>query len=181
MTATEYITLISAAVSAVGAMIAAVASWLSARATTRAAEAQLFSSQYSDYGQAEMLTALRVLRMWRADNGEEFAKKWKSGLDAHDSSSSDADIARRHVKFYFFRALRTYEAGFISKKFLKEIGNVDGINILFDIVEPLEAQLNAKYDKASFDKLRRICGRARTGELLPPVPPPSGWRQASDG
>lgn len=164
------ITLTLTAMSAFGALGAAVAAWLSARATTRATEAQLFSSHFAVYGTPEMLRSLRILRLWKSDNGEEFEVKWKIALDAGEAKAHDVDQARRQVKFYFFRALRLHEAGYVSKRFLKELAAVDGVNILYDIVEPLEYALNASYDRSSFEKLRRLCDRTRTGLLIAPVP-----------
>lgn len=162
-------TLVLTALSAMGALGAALAAWRSARATTLAAEAQLFSVHYADYGTAEMLRALRVLRMWKSENGDEFEVKWKRALDANDPKAHEVDQARRQVRFYFFRALRLYEANYVSKRFVEELAAVDGINILYDIVEPLEYALNARYDNSRFEKLRSLCGRARTGRLIAPI------------
>lgn len=164
------VALILTALSAVGALGAAVAAWLSARATTRAAEAQLFSNHYAIYGTPEMLRSLRILRLWKSENGDEFEVKWKKALDAGEVKAHEVDQARRQVKFYFFRALRLREAGYVSERFLQELAAVDGVNILYDIVEPLEYALNASYDRSGFEKLRHLCGRARTGRLIAPVP-----------
>lgn len=168
---TANVTLVLTSLSALGALGAAVAAWRSARATTRAAEAQLFSAHYAAYGEPEMLRSLRVLRQWKSDNGDEFEVKWKKSLDANEDSAHEVDQARRKVKFYFFQALRLYEAGYVSKKFLKEVAAVDGVNILYDIVEPLEYALNPRFDSSRFEKLRKLCGRSRTGRLIAPVPP----------
>jgi len=82
----------------------------------------------------------------------------------------EVDQARRHVKFYFLKALRLYDAGFVTQRFLKEVAAVDGVNILYDIVEPLEYAINPAYSKSKFDRLRKICGRAGTGRLIRPIP-----------
>lgn len=63
---TAQITLILTGLSALGALGAAIAAWLSARATSRAAEGQLFSVHYAEYGTPEMLRSLRVLRLCTA-------------------------------------------------------------------------------------------------------------------
>src|SRR6266581_3008494 len=158
------------ALTALGALLAAIGSWRSARATRRAAEGNLFSALYAEYGTPEMLRALRVLRSWKSDTGDEFEIKWKRALDASDERAHDVDGARRQVKFYFMRALRLFQAGYVSQRFLREVVAVDGVNILYDIVEPLEYALNPGYDRSGFDTLRRICGRAGTERLIPPVP-----------
>jgi len=167
----DQLTLLLTAISALGALGAAVAAWFSARATTRAAEGQLFSAHYAAYGTPEMLRSLRVLRLWKFDQGDEFEVKWKKALDSGEERAREVDEARRQVRIYFFQALRLYEGGYVSRRFLREIAAVDGINILYDIVEPLEYALNASYDRSRFAKLRNLCGRARTGRLIAPVPP----------
>lgn len=174
-------TLVLGAISALGVLGAAVAAWLSARATKRAAEAQLFSALYSEYGASDMLRALRILRAWRSDQGDEFEVEWKRRLDRGDLQAQEVDGARRRVKHYFIHSLRLYEAGYVSKRLLKELGAVDGVNILYDIVEPLEYALNANYDHARFARLRKICGRARSGRLMAPVPPPSDDFRREEG
>ncbi len=167
----EQLTLVLTALTALATLGAAIAAWRSARATTRATEAQLFSTHYATYGTPEMLRALRVLRSWKSEKGDEFEVKWKRALDAGEKQAHEVDQARRQVKFYFFQALRLYEAKYVSRRFLQELTAVDGINILYDIVEPLEYALNARYDSSRFEKLRNLCGRARTERLIAPVPP----------
>ena len=113
---------------------------------------------------------LPASRYWKAEKGDEFEFKWKKALDAGDETAHKVHQARRHVKSYFMRALRLHESGYVSKRFLHEVCSFDGINILYDIVEPLEYALNQAYDRSKFSSLRKICGRAGTGKLIPPVP-----------
>jgi hypothetical protein len=164
------VALILTALSAIGAVGAALAAWRSAHQTRLASEGQLFSTLYAEYGLPEMLLALRLLRNWKAEKGDEFENKWKKALDAGDKAAHEVDRARRHVKSYFMRALRLHEAGYVSERFLQEACAVDGINILYDIVERLEYALNPAYDRSKFESLRKICGRAGTKELIAPVP-----------
>jgi len=161
------------AISALGALFAAIAAWRSARASRDAVEAQLLSNQMEEYGADKMLYALRTLRNWKADKGDEFEGKWRKAIETDDQAAQKVDRARRTVKFYFYKALRLYQSGYVSKRFLKDVCAVDGINILYDIVEPLEYALNPRYDKNNFDSLRQICGRYGTGMLIRPVPVPS--------
>jgi len=133
----EQVSLILTALSALGALGAALAAWPSARATSRAAEGQLFSVHYAEYGTPEMLRSLRVLRSWKSKKGDEFELKWKEALDANDQQAHEVDAARRHVKFYFMKVLRLYESGYVSRRFLKELAAVDGINILWKGDNPI--------------------------------------------
>ena len=66
------------------------------------------------------------------------------------SSHAGADEARRAVKFYFINALDLYLEGKISQKIMRRICNKSGITILFNVVEPMEAYLNPKYDYTKF-------------------------------
>ena len=166
----ETIVLVLASISALGALGAAIGAWLSARATRFAAEAQLFSRFMEEYGAPQMLKALRTLRNWKAEQGNEFEEKYRKALESGDPNAHEVDQARRHVKFYFLKALRLYEAGFVTKRFLKEVAAVDGVNILYGIVESLEYALNPAFDKSKFERFRQICGRAGTGRLIRPIP-----------
>ena len=166
----ETIAIVLAMISALGALGAAIGAWLSARATRSAAEAQLFSRFMEEYGTPQMLTALRTLRNWKAKQGDEFEEKYRKALGEADPNVHKVEQARRLVKFYFLKALRLYEAGFVTQRFLKEVAAVDGVNILYDIVEPLEYALNPAYNKSKFERLRKICGRAGTGRLIRPIP-----------
>jgi len=163
--------LILTAISAVGTLGAAIGSFLSAWSTRRTSEGTLFAIHYKEYGSPEMLRSLRVLRMWKFDQGDEFGPKWKKLLDAGNPKGQEVDAARRQVKFYFMEALRLYQAGYASRKFLQELASVDGINILYDIVEPLEYALNPRFDSSKFDLLRKLVGRVGTKTLIAPVPP----------
>ena len=166
----ENIVLILTAITAIAAAFSAIGAWLSARATKLTSEAQLFSRFMEEYGAYEMVTALRNLRNWKAENGDEFEEKWRKALDNSESQAHEVDKSRRLVKFYFLKALRLYTSGFVSKKFLKQVISVDGINILFEIVEPLEYALNPAYNKSNFKKLKTLCKSKGTGRLIRPVP-----------
>jgi len=177
----QTIMLVLAAVSALGALGAAIGAWRSAQATWSATKAQLFARFMEEYSAPQMLTALRTLRNWKTEQGDEFEEKYRKALEEADPNAYGVDQARRHVKFYFLKALRLYEAGFVTQRFLKEVATVDGINILYDIVEPLEYALNPAYDKSKFEKLRKICGRAGTGRLIRPIPTtPRSTKPASE-
>ena len=68
--------------------------------------------------------------------------KNSNSVAARDAMSEDQrkglDAARRRVKSYFFRALSLNECGYIDDALLKSIIWVAGLNLLQDVVEPLE-------------------------------------------
>ncbi|HEX8211704.1 MAG TPA: hypothetical protein VF584_16135 [Longimicrobium sp.] len=163
MISLESFSFVFTAASALGTVVAAVAAWQAAKATSQVAEGQLYSTYYTEYGTPEMLRALRRLRQFREEHGEHFALKWKQALDQGEEWAHQVDLARRAVKVYFVRAHRLYETGYASKKFLRAVATVDGLSVLFEIIEPLEYALNPVYDAQRFESLRRLCapvGRA---------------------
>ena len=169
-TTPDSIALVIAAVGAIGAVGAAIGALLSARATQRAAEGQLAVAFLGDYTSPDMLRALRVLRNYRAAEGDGFEETWRRRLEAADAHALEVDQARRKVKGYFLNALRLHEFGYVNERFVGTVASVDGINILYDIVEPLEYALNPAYDRARFERIRTMCGRSRTERLIRPIP-----------
>jgi hypothetical protein len=117
-----------------------------------------------------MLHALRVLRNWRSKQGDGFAEKWRKALDHASPEAQEVDEARRRVSSYFIMALHLYESRYVKKRFLEAICDVDGVNILYDIVESLEYTMNQGYNREGFKKLRMLCGRAGTEQLHRPIP-----------
>ena len=157
------------AVAALGSLLAALAAWLAVRETKRASEGQLFLSLFAEYECPEMLCALRMLRN-EAEKGPGFAAEWMKALQASDSVAQEVDRARRRVQHYFLGALRLHEARYASRRLLRSLCAVDGINILYDVVEPLEAELNKHYDRLAFSTLKKLC--PRSDALVGPVPVP---------
>ena len=167
---TQTATFILTAISALGALGAAVGAWLSAYATQRATEAQLLSTLMRAYASEDMLHALRVLRNWRSNQGDEFAEKWRKALENDSSEAQEVDRARRIVSSHFITALHLYKSGYVKKRFLETICDVDGINVLYDIAEPLEYAMNPGYNREGFKTLRTLCGRAGMEHLIRPIP-----------
>lgn len=147
-----------------------IGAFKSAKATRIASEGLLVSAFLNEYASPEMLRYLRLLRNWESEKGKGFEENWRKALENADSKALEVDQARRYVKSYFLKALRLYESGYVNKKFLKQVCSVDGINIMYDIVEPLEYALNPASDKEHFEKLRKLCGRSQTGRLIQPIP-----------
>jgi len=118
---------------------------------------------------------LRLLRRQSFERPSDFAPHWSAALARGDIVAREVDAARRRVSHYFQRVHRIYKRGFATKKWLRAAAEVDGLNVLFDVVRPLELALNPKADVAAFDDLRRLCGRPGTGHLMTPVQPaPAG-------
>ena len=159
----EWIAFTLTALTAIGAGIAAIGSSLSARATKRATQAQLLLRFLEEYSNPKMSKALVQLRKWKAtlDLGTTTFEQFVKYKDSWGVLEKRVNSARRQVKYYFVKALRLHQEGLITQQLLQVICNVDGIDLLYDVVEPLERELNPDYEKEAFIQLREVCPRLR--------------------
>ena len=82
--------------------------------------------------------------MWKYEHGENFEEDFHKELKEGNTQVLELDNARRKVKYFFVKALRLYENGFVTKQFLLEIGEFDGLHILYDVIEKLEVTLDPR-------------------------------------
>lgn len=115
----------------------AIATWRAARSTERTSQAQILIKFMEEYRSTKMLDALTSLRSWK-DNPRFDDYMYLASTKRHD----EINEARRFVKSYFFSALELYEGGFVNDYFMRTICQYRGIEVLFDIVEPLEYSLS---------------------------------------
>jgi len=140
-------------------------------ATKDAAEATLVRAFLDDYFSQGISVALQRLRDWKEQNGDEFASAWLTRRQAGDEKAHQVDQARRTIKAYFEKTARIFSAGLIRPKILHQIAYVAGVNIYYDIVDPLERELNPGRSPETIELLKRHCGRYIEGELIRAVPP----------
>ncbi|MDO5450671.1 MAG: hypothetical protein Q4F30_07265 [Akkermansia sp.] len=76
----------------------------------------------------------------------------------HFTWTSKQDAARRKVKMYYFRVLKLYKDGFITKNVLCMMADHQSFALLFSVIEPMEYCLNPDYDKDPFAELMSLCG-----------------------
>ena len=188
--------LIIMALTAHGALGAALGALSSARATKKSAQAQLYTRLMEEYGENEMSEALRILsrvqrhREWQEWQELEKLLTQKETLiqeeaftqeDVQDFAvlkdtekakffdllqDKEVDWARRHVKYYFLKILRLNDKGYLPRKLLKTLSLVDGIDVFFDIVQPLENLRNENFDNSEFEKLRKRVTDRGTKEVM---------------
>ena len=113
---------------------------------------------------------LRAYGRDRSTKRDDFAAKWYELLQKGDEQALLVDKARRKVKAYFHKAARLREYKLIQKKTLKGLAYWDGINIYYDIVDPLELALNPDGRRVERDLLMDEIGRYETRQLLTFVP-----------
>lgn len=144
--------------------------------TRHVAEAQFIHNSTTNFYSHKMLASLRELA--------EFGRRKPSFFRLHRTEfynpsapmpipfekrmrwSHAMDEARRYVKGYFFNALELYMQGKISKKTLRAIVDKSALTILFDIVEPMESQMNPVYDYLYYHTMMLVAGDIYTKRSL---------------
>ena len=139
-----------------------------ARQNARAVESGILLTFMEHYAEPEMLDDLRALVSWQKDHSDvDFAALWMQRLREKDGVALRVDLARRRVKLYFRRPLMLYRQRYVGRRFVRAAASVDGINILREVVRPLELALNAKTTAhEDIDELVKICGPVGTQGIL---------------
>lgn len=131
-------------VAAIAAAFAAVAAWRSANASRKGVEAQLVTQFLEEYSSKEMRDALHAVRKAVGSN--------LFGMEAGIRQiPDDVDLGRRKVHYYFKKAYRLYERGFLSRASLELIVDVNAYSLLYEAVEPLSRNaMPGKADESKF-------------------------------
>jgi hypothetical protein len=155
---------------AVAAFLAAWATQRSAKATREAVEATLIASFYDEYFDQSMSDALRFLA--GLGNEENFAKRWIQGMQTNDPQARVADGFRRKVKGYFHKAAALYLAGLIPPSTFRLVAYQAGLNIYYEVVEPMEVELGPNHNRQIIELLRDKLGKYKESEGITPIPAP---------
>jgi hypothetical protein len=143
--------------------------------TRRVAEATLVKEFANDYFTYEMSWSLRILRKWKEQNGDQFASIWLTRLHSDDiearKEAHKVDKARRYVAGYFEKAARIFSVSLIRQQAFRAIAYAAGINIYYDVIDPLTFELNPERSPQTIEILLSQCGRYTEGEQVRPVPP----------
>jgi hypothetical protein len=144
-----------------GALAAAVASafgaWWSARATRKAAEAQILHDLFVRYSAPQMSDAMRVLRQWHQDHPDRLAEDWNRGMHQFDPTARGADEARRMVTSYFLDADGLRQAGLISRATFRAAVSKSGFAVLLHVCVPLERVLKPNVNLAFVERAKALC------------------------
>jgi hypothetical protein len=164
-------------VAAVAAWAAAVFSQQSSRTAADAAQATLYLRFQQQYAGDEMWQDLRNLRSWKElPHGEDFASKWARLYRQNDETALAVDKSRRRVSHFFDAIAVLSDKHLLSEDVAKLLTRFQGIDLFFDVVEPLEKALNSDYDKSSFDilyALNPVSGRGQPRRFRPAIEPRS--------
>jgi hypothetical protein len=157
--------------SAVAAAVSAFFSWRSSRtainAAATAADAAKMAADTAatslilkfrdQYATNKMRIDLRNLRAWYDRHGSsKFAKTWQEKLEQNDKDALIVDASRRRVASFFSNIIDLHDTGLVPKRIEKLLTDFAGFDLLYIVVEPLERALSPDYDKARFEKLRKL-------------------------
>lgn len=142
--------------SAIAACFSAYFSFRSSRVASRISQANLYLKFHDQYSGDQMVDDLRNLRAWRDKHGENFAEVWADGFAKGDVEAVAVDKSRRRVKYAYFGLADLVTNGFISKRLAKVALQAQGIDLLYEVAEPLDQALNPAYRKAKYDALWRL-------------------------
>ena len=108
----------------------------------RALQSDMIFKFLSEYFSDEMLDALRTLADWRNRHGEAFADIWYLEFKEGSETGIAVDKARRRLKQYFKKAHRLRSHGYVNQQAFYAIAYNAGLNLLYDVADPLEVKLN---------------------------------------
>ncbi|HWA00540.1 MAG TPA: hypothetical protein VG841_09540 [Caulobacterales bacterium] len=156
----DVLTLTTAAltgISTIAAAVAAGASLRQAKIAQSVHEADLFVRFVERYRSPQMNAALKRLATWWKENGREGVRAWNEARLRREPDALAVDDARRTVKAYFESVALLFQKGFVSRHFAVSAVDHGGIDVFFEVGEPLEAAINpANYPKWIFDTLRPL-------------------------
>jgi hypothetical protein len=156
-----FASVVVAACSAIAAAVSAFFSWRStaadaARTAADTAATSLVLKFRDQYASTEMLFDLRNLRAWHDKYGSQSAQTWQQKLAQSDDEALIVDEARRRVTNFFSNIIDLHDRGLIPARIENLLTDFAGFDLLFTVVEPLERAFSPQYDKARFDKLRKL-------------------------
>ncbi len=160
------LTLLFAAVSAIGACYAV-------QLTIKASRFQSRSTYIKYYASPEMYKSLEILSEIQGKNLPAFQysrtpennDSWKPSLSVNSTipdslgltaeEAEKIDFARRTVKFFFLELYKQHKKKCIDDEFFKDCIHQSSIVLLFQIIEILEYAINPEYNPDAFHALMK--------------------------
>ena len=129
--------------------------------TQETVEGQMLNDFLKDYSSDEMLKSLKMLKKWKKEHRNDFKELFETLYK--EEKAKELNIARRIVAHHFINAHTLYKRSYASRRFIETICQSSGIEILFEIVEPLDevvahVDVGQPYNKEIYDELRDISG-----------------------
>ena len=163
---------ITADLIALGAAIAAWRAALEAKAATvatrRAGQAAIISDLLNQHSSDEMWEAFNILRRWRKEKGDEFAREFKRLREADPDETLPIDMARRRVAHYLRKVYHLQLHALLDRELLEAVMPLPTAEFCCEVIEPLEAAIRSNYEKDGYLWLARTYPVERHPELFPP-------------
>ena len=122
------------------------------------------------YSSPEMSRALRTLRRWRDEHGDQFVADWAAAMPTGgDPEAREVDRARRWVTSYFQDVDALRRARLISKHTMGVAVDKAGVGVLVHVCAPLERALNPRVNLRFIARVIALVPAHRR-ELMPSVP-----------
>jgi hypothetical protein len=168
------ISAVGAALSGLGAAAAAIGVFMQARTATEAQAGQLFVDFSARYNDERMAGALKALAAWYLSTPDDRVPRWIDAKRAGEAQAIALNQHRRLVSRFYFDVARLYLMKLIGARYAKQLLENNGLNIFYDVCEPMNAANHparvTRYSRA----LKRICSRYGRGGVHatpPPAPP----------
>lgn len=122
--------------------------------------AQIFMELYKEYSSPDMLGSMKYLKDWKEKHGDGFTTIFKKQYDSKYRKVKKIDECRRRVSHYFHKLRILYDEKVIDMRFAKKLATEYQIDLLLDVVEPLEKALNPNYDRTNYSWYReKVCSK----------------------
>lgn len=161
-------------ITAVASALAALGANRSANENKKAAQSQLLKSILDEYNTNYMFYSVADL----SEHGIKVANLRRPSESEQDNAQLEETIRifrlgvneqRRYVKNYYFKVAQLYMAEYINDKFITVIANQFGFSVLFEVIEPWEAETgmirkevgdDKRYDvlRPFYEKIKNVTG-----------------------
>jgi hypothetical protein len=152
---------------ALTAFFAAVAAWMSlssARRLRKTQEAEALTTLAQAFGSPDMTEAHATLLVWKEKHGENFAAEYGRRMRASAPDAEpvplDEEILRVHAArrlvahhYQLVDYLTDSKDGVVRPAFIWRLVAADQAQFYREVIEPMEAALNDKYERRSFDRI----------------------------
>lgn len=157
-----------ALITAIGAALAAYAAWKSAKETKKIVLAQIINDIRDQFNSSDLGDCIKKLNNYRCHHGQDIEDQFFAGLALAERPDNgigpteeiDVDRCRRIYSHIFHKLKILLDSGCIDIIFIKKIIYRDEVDLLLNIIEPLErtkAQfIKKEFNSATFDAFREI-------------------------
>lgn len=101
-------------------------------------QSQIIVDMRRRYADPEMLHAMKALRAWQSNHGEDFAKVFLADRERPDTEAWKLDPGRRIISHYFFDAFLLFRVGALNRRLLRNLLLKYHFQFFFEVLAPIE-------------------------------------------